>query len=108
MMPLMRWNHFVLCINVKPYVLQGNGSGNKMEKVVPWDKVVVVASCSWSATVGEKTMGDLVEEGILTKEYESTGIVDAHNIIWTNISKDTVVVNDHETIPPGESVTWEK
>ena len=54
------------------------------------------------------TMGDLVDLGILTKEYRSTGRPDEHDIVWTNISEDVIVKGDCETIMPGESVTWEK
>ena len=49
-----------------------------------------------------KAMGDLVDEGILKKDYSN------RDIIWTNISKDVVVKNEYDTLLPGESVTWEK
>tara|TARA_Y100000034_G_C6535887_1_gene231045 strand:+ start:249 stop:461 length:213 start_codon:yes stop_codon:yes gene_type:complete len=56
---------------------------------------------------GSPSMGTLVDEGILTKEYTSNGY-DDFNIIWTNVSKNVIVENDYETIKPGDSVTWEK
>ena len=49
-----------------------------------------------------KAMGDLVDEGILKKDYSGT------DITWTNISDDVVVKNEYDTLLPGESVTWEK
>ena len=68
---------------------------------------VYVAAAGWLSD-GSPSMGTLVDEGILTKEYESTGIPDAHNIIWTNVSNDVIVVTEYDTIKPGESVVWEK
>tara|TARA_B100000029_G_scaffold240235_1_gene237419 strand:+ start:444 stop:695 length:252 start_codon:yes stop_codon:yes gene_type:complete len=53
-------------------------------------------------------MGDLVDEGILTKEYKYNTFTREIDIVWTNISKNVIVGNDYETILPGESVTWEK
>ena len=60
-----------------------------------------VAAAGWSST--GPSMGTLVRQGILTKEYISDNA-----IVWTNISTDTIVRNDYETIYPGQSVTWEK
>ena len=58
---------------------------------------------------GSPSMGTLVDEGILKKEYTSiTGYGIGEDIVWTNISKNIIVENDYETILPGESVTWEK
>ena len=58
---------------------------------------------------GSPSMGTLVDEGILKKEYTSiTGCGMGVDIVWTNISKNVIVENDYETIMPGESVTWEK
>ena len=58
---------------------------------------------------GSPSMGTLVDEGILKKEYTSiTGYGMGVDIVWTNISKNVIVENDYETIMPGESVTWEK
>ena len=58
---------------------------------------------------GSPSMGTLVDEGILKKEYTSiTGYGIGEDIVWTNISKNVIVENDYETILPGESVTWEK
>ena len=58
---------------------------------------------------GASSMGTLVDEGILTKEYVACPFhVDDIDIIWTNVSKNIIVENDYETILPGESVTWEK
>ena len=54
-----------------------------------------------------KAMGDLVDEGVLKKEYNHLG-----DLTWTNISDKTIlpviVENDYDVIHPGESVTWEK
>ena len=47
-------------------------------------------------------MGDLVDDGVLKKEYSGT------DITWTNISENVVVKNEYDTLLPGESVTWEK
>ena len=57
---------------------------------------------------GSPSMGTLVDEGILKKEYESNYTGMGVDIVWTNISKNVIVENDYETIMPGESVTWEK
>ena len=57
---------------------------------------------------GSPSMGTLVDEGILKKEYRFNWSAGAPDIIWTNISKNVIVENDCETIMPGESVTWEK
>ena len=63
-------------------------------------KTVKVIAAGWSSR--GKDMGDLVNEGILKKDYSN------RDIIWTNISKDVVVKNEYDTLLPGESVTWEK
>ena len=55
-----------------------------------------------------KDMGDLVVDGILKKVYLYNASADGCDIIWTNISEDVIVKNVHDTILPGESVTWEK
>jgi len=72
-------------------------------------KTVKVIAAGFS-TAG-MDMGDLVDKGILTKKYHCTyyGNTDmGADIVWTNVSKDTIVENGFETILPGESVTWEK
>ena len=63
-------------------------------------KTIKVIAAGWSAA--GKDMGDLVNEGILKKDYSN------RDIIWTNISKDVIVKNTYDTLLPGESVTWEK
>ena len=63
-------------------------------------KTVKVIAAGWSAA--GKDMGDLVNEGVLKKEYSGT------DITWTNISEDVIVDNGYDVIRPGESVTWEK
>ena len=55
-----------------------------------------------------KAMGDLVDEGILKKNYSYTAAADGCDVTWTNISKDVIVKNTYDTLLPGESVTWEK
>ena len=55
-----------------------------------------------------KAMGDLVDEGILKKDYSYNAVADGCDVTWTNISEDVVVKNEYDTILPGESVTWEK
>ena len=57
---------------------------------------------------GSPSMGTLVDEGILTKEYFYNWAADGMDIRWTNVSEDVIVENDYETIRPGESVYWEK
>jgi len=57
---------------------------------------------------GSPSMGTLVDEGILKKEYVASASWGDCDIVWTNISKNVIVENDCETIMPGESVTWEK
>ena len=63
-------------------------------------KTITVTAAGYSSS--GKDMGDLVDEGILKKDYSN------RDIIWTNISKDVVVKNEYDTLLPGESVTWEK
>ena len=63
-------------------------------------KTITVIAAGFS-TAG-KAMGDLVDEGILKKDYSGT------DITWTNISEDVIVDNGYDIIHPGESVTWEK
>ena len=63
-------------------------------------KTIEVIAAGFS-TAG-KAMGDLVDEGILKKDYSGT------DITWTNISENVVVKNEYDTLLPGESVTWEK
>ena len=63
-------------------------------------KTVKVIAAGYSAA--GKDMGDLVDEGVLKKDYSGT------DIIWTNISEDVIVENEYDYIHPGESVTWEK
>ena len=63
-------------------------------------KTITVIAAGFSTS--GKAMGDLVNEGILKKDYSNS------DIIWTNISKDVVVKNEYDTLLPGESVTWEK
>ena len=53
-------------------------------------------------------MGDLVDEGILKKDYSYNAAADGCDVTWTNISKDVIVKNTYDTLLPGESVTWEK
>ena len=63
-------------------------------------KTIKVIAAGYSAA--GKDMGDLVNEGILKKDYSG------RDIIWTNISEDVIVENEYDVIHPGESVTWEK
>jgi len=63
-------------------------------------KTITVIAAGFSTS--GKAMGDLVNEGILKKDYSGT------DITWTNISDDVVVKNEYDTLLPGESVTWEK
>ena len=57
---------------------------------------------------GSPSMGTLVDEGVLSKEYVSNYHAGPPDIVGTNVSKNVIVENDYETIMPGESVTWEK
>jgi len=54
------------------------------------------------------SMGTLVDEGILKKEYQRSRYGDSPDIVWTNVSENVIVKNGYDTILPGESVTWEK
>ena len=71
-------------------------------------RVEKVAAMGWSSDKSIRTMGNLVDEGILRKEYVPNRMAGSPDIVWTNISKDVIVQNAYETIKPGESVTWEK
>ena len=68
----------------------------------------VTVSAAGRLFCGSPSMGTLVDEGILSKEYAANYSGMGVDIVWTNISKDVIVKNDYETIKPGESVTWEK
>lgn len=57
---------------------------------------------------GRPSMGTLADEGILKKEYQRSRYGDSPDIVWTNVSENVIVKNGHDTISPGESVTWEK
>jgi len=53
------------------------------------------------------SMGTLVDEGIMTKEYDYT--CNARDIVWTLHENAGVIIdNGHERIHPGQSVRWEK
>ena len=71
-------------------------------------RVEEVAAMGWSPDKSIRTMGDLVDEGILRKEYVPNRMAGSPDIVWTNISKDVIVKSTFDTINPGESVTWEK
>ena len=73
-------------------------------------KTITVIAAGFS-TAG-KAMGDLVNEGILKKDYSYNAVADGCDVTWTNISDKTIlpviVENEYDVIHPGESVTWEK
>ena len=69
-------------------------------------KTVKVIAAGWSSR--GKDMGDLVNEGILKKDYSYNAAADGCDVTWTNISEDVIVKNTYDTLLPGESVTWEK
>ena len=69
-------------------------------------KTVKVIAAGWSSR--GKDMGDLVNEGILKKDYSYNAVADGCDVTWTNISEDVIVKNTYDTLLPGESVTWEK
>ena len=69
-------------------------------------KTITVIAAGFS-TAG-KAMGDLVNEGILKKDYSYNAVADGCDVTWTNISEDVIVDNGYDVIRPGESVTWEK
>jgi hypothetical protein len=71
-------------------------------------RVEKVLSMGRSSDASLRTMGNLVDEGILRKEYVPNRSQRTTDIVWTNISTDVIVENSFETIKPGESVTWEK
>ena len=69
-------------------------------------KTVKVIAAGWSSR--GKDMGDLVDEGVLKKDYSYNAAADGCDVTWTNISEDVIVKNTYDTLLPGESVTWEK
>ena len=69
-------------------------------------RTIKVAAAGWSDF--EMDMGDLVDEGILKKDYSYNAVADGCDVTWTNISEDVIVKNTYDTLLPGESVTWEK
>ena len=69
-------------------------------------KTITVIAAGFS-TAG-KAMGDLVDEGILKKDYSYNAVADGCDVTWTNISEDVIVDNGYDVIRPGESVTLEK
>ena len=69
-------------------------------------KTVKVIAAGYSSA--GKDMGDLVNEGVLKKDYSYNAAADGCDVTWTNISEDVIVKNEYDTLLPGESVTWEK
>ena len=69
-------------------------------------KTITVTAAGYSSS--GKDMGDLVDEGILKKDYSYNAAADGCDVTWTNISEDVIVKNTYDTLLPGESVTWEK
>ena len=69
-------------------------------------KTVKVIAAGYSSA--GKDMGDLVNEGVLKKDYSYNAAADGCDVTWTNISEDVIVKNTYDTLLPGESVTWEK
>ena len=69
-------------------------------------KTITVIAAGFSTS--GKAMGDLVNEGILKKDYSYNAAVDGCDVTWTNISEDVIVKNTYDTLLPGEAVTWEK
>ena len=66
-----------------------------------------VGAAGWLAS-GD-SMGTLVDEGIMTKEYRLNTFTKTSDIHW-NLHEDADVIIDNgiETIKPGETVVWEK
>ena len=55
------------------------------------------------------SMGTLVDEGIMTKEYRLNTFTKTADIQWTlHEDADVIIDNGIETIKPGETVVWEK
>ena len=69
-------------------------------------KTITVIAAGFSTS--GKAMGDLVDEGILKKDYSYTAAADGCDVTWTNISKDVIIKNTYDTLLPGEAVTGEK
>lgn len=67
-----------------------------------------VSAMGWSSDSTLRTMGNLVDEGILKKEYVTNREAGSPDIVWTNISQDVIVDNGMEVISPGESAIWVK
>ena len=66
-----------------------------------------VFAAGWSAA-GD-SMGTLVDEGIMTKEYDYT-YRNTRDIVWTLHTDAGVIIDNGVDAPihPGSSVTWEK
>lgn len=71
--------------------------------------VLEVYPCGWSQNKAKPSMGDLVDQGIMTKFYEYTGCPDSSAIVW-HLDKDAGVIvdNGHEKMYPGDTIRWEK
>ena len=72
--------------------------------------VLEVYPCGWSRNKAKPSMGDLVDQGIMTKLYEmNVGQPDAHTIVW-HLKKDAGVIvdNGHQKMYPGDTVRCEK
>ncbi len=66
-----------------------------------------VGAAGWLAS-GD-SMGTLVDEGIMTKEYRLNTFTKTADIHWTlHEDADVIIDNGIETIKPGETVVWEK
>ena len=66
-----------------------------------------VGAAGWLAS-GD-SMGTLVDEGIMTKEYRLNTFTKTADIPWTlHEDADVIVDNGIETLKPGETIIWEK
>ena len=66
-----------------------------------------VIAASWSRN-GD-SMGTLVDEGIMTKEYRFNTFTKTADIHWTLHENAGVVIdNGNQILKPGDTVVWEK
>ena len=76
-------------------------------------KTIKVIAAGWSSE--GKSMGDLVDEGIMEKSYETSStfgsslVTPGSAIIW-HLKEDAGVIVDNgfDVMHPGDTVKWEK
>tara|TARA_Y100000310_G_scaffold338053_1_gene426683 strand:- start:1031 stop:1246 length:216 start_codon:yes stop_codon:yes gene_type:complete len=69
-------------------------------------KTVYVVAAGWAS--GNRSMGTLVNEGIMTKTYQRGWSHEDMDIVWhLKTDAGVIVDNGKEVMYPGDTVVWE-